>query len=352
MSGAKQHILPFFIPMQGCAYHCVYCDQHSISGKADAPTPRQIEQQTLAYAGPRPAQAAFYGGSFTALPGDMQEAYLKAVQKAIKGGLIESIRISTRPDAIDSTALERLAAYGVTTVELGIQSFDTEVLKAAGRAYTHEIARTACLLVKKAGFQLGIQLMTGLPQDNPEKSLHSMVQSCKIPADFFRIYPTLVLQNTPLAKLYAQGRYRPQELAEAVQLAADMLALGLHQGIPVIRLGLNPSPSLERSLLAGPYHPAFGQLVFGALKLQQALLLLKKAGGAADLLTYPPRERPLLFGQKNEQWQRLQEHCPGLIAQASNILPPGALQIQAGGGAAMLLTQADFLTHYTALLPV
>jgi hypothetical protein len=264
--------------------------------------------------------------------------------------------------------------------------------------------------------------MTGLPQDNPQKSLRSMMQSCEMGADFFRIYPTLVLRDTPLAQLYAKGSYRPQELAQAVSLAADMLAIAMQHGIPVIRLGLNPSPSLEQALLAGPYHPAFGQLAHGALKLQQALALLgsvgemagegadgeagKRAGreagerasgeaeeraggeagertgreaeeraggeagertggeaeenvcrgageipgGEAAVLAYPVNERPLLFGQKNEQWLKLQERYPNLTAQEAKDLPPGALQLQVSGGATTTLTQADFLKHYAELL--
>ncbi|MCL1976218.1 MAG: radical SAM protein [Firmicutes bacterium] len=343
MSVAKRHILPFFIPMRGCAYTCVYCDQHSISGQALPPTPRIIEEQTLAYKGPFPAQAAFYGGSFTALPWHEQEAYLNAVQPAQNEGFIDSIRVSTRPDAIDSANLERLSRYKVTTLELGIQSFDAAVLKAAGRIYSPDTACKACLEVRKAGLILGIQLMSGLPQDTAAKSLSSMKQSCEIGADFFRIYPTLVLQNTPLAFMYNKGLYKPQELTEAVLLAARMLAIALQHDIPVIRLGLNPSQYLEQALIAGPYHPAFGQLVRGALTLQQALALLTKVGEEAVLLNFPATERSLLFGQKNEQWHLLQERWPALIAREAAKLPPGTLQVYFKGGASMTLTRNDFL---------
>ncbi|MCL1905885.1 MAG: radical SAM protein [Clostridiales bacterium] len=345
MSGAKGHILPFFIPMQGCANRCVYCDQHIISGQLNAPAPQQIEREALAYTGPRPAQIAFYGGSFTALPPDIQKAYLQAAKPALKRGLIDSIRVSTRPDAIDDAALNLLAAYGVTTVELGIQSFDEDVLNAAGRTYSPKKARMACLAVHQAGFSLGVQLMTGLPLDTPQKSLRSIEQSCEIPADFFRIYPTLVLQNTPLAAMYAQGAYKPQELGEAVALAADMLAIAAKRGIGVIRLGLNPSPSLERALVAGPYHPAFGQMVRGELKLRQAAFLLEQANGEAVLLGFPPKERPLLFGQKNEQWQRLQTLYPGLAAKEDALLPHDALRVLLKAGESITLSLDDFLKH-------
>jgi histone acetyltransferase (RNA polymerase elongator complex component) len=351
MGRAARHILPFFIPMQGCAYRCVYCDQHSISGQADLPTPRRIEEEALAYKGSAPAQLAFYGGSFTALSFDTQEAYLRAARPALHSGRIDSIRISTRPDALSAAGLQLLSSYKVSTVELGIQSFDAAVLQAAGRAYSPSAAIEACRQLRAAGFELGLQLMTGLPRDTREKSLRSMAQGCALRADFFRIYPTVVLQNTPLARLYEEGQYQPQSLAEAAALAAAMLAIALRRNRPVIRIGLNPSPSVERALLAGPYHPAFGQLAYGALKLQQAMMLLEKTGQEALTLAYPPRERPLLFGQKNEQWRELQARFPGLTAQAAPDLAPGALRAHLAGGAELTLEQTDFLEAYTERLP-
>jgi histone acetyltransferase (RNA polymerase elongator complex component) len=188
--------------------------------------------------------------------------------------------------------------------------------------------------------------MTGLPLDTPLKSLNSMKQSCETKADFLRIYPTLVLKNTPLSALYAAGTYQPQELAEAVQITSYMLALAMYHDIPVIRLGLSPSPSLEQALIAGPYHPAFGQLAYGALKLEQALLLLEKANGEAVSIVYPKNERPLLFGQKNEQWHKLQKLYPNLITQEKEKLESGALQVVTKNDEKITLTQTNFLQTY------
>lgn len=351
MSGqARQAILPFFIPMQGCAHQCVYCDQRSISGQADAPLPKKIEAAALAYKGTRPAQLAFYGGSFTALPLDVQQQYLQAAQPALKQGIIESLRVSTRPDAIDEATLDFLASWGVSTVELGIQSFDLQVLKQSGRAYAPDTAARACQLVRAAGLTLGIQLMTGLPGDDRAKSLRSMWQSCDLRPAFMRLYPTVVLRGTPLAVLYQRGQYLPQTLTEAAVLAADMLALALSDGIPVIRLGLNPSPSLEEALIAGPYHPAFGQLARSALKLKQARTLLNQAQQPLTLY-FPKNDRPLLFGQKNSQWLELQQQYPGLKAEAADAaLPPGALQATFSDNHSLMLAEVDFLRQYAAAL--
>jgi len=348
MSGARQVILPFFIPMQGCDNHCIYCDQHSISGQVESPTPQEVAAAALAYSGPRPAQLAFYGGSFTALPRRTQEEYLNAAQPALQRGLIDSLRVSTRPDAVDQEALALLAAGGVTTVELGIQSFDAAVLAQSNRSYSPGIAEKACVLLREAGFTLGIQLMIGLPGDDRGKSLRSMRQGCDLRPAFMRIYPTLVLRGTPLAALYEGGRYRPWELNEAAILAGDMLALAQSAGIKVIRLGLNPSASLEEALLAGPYHPAFGQMARNAFKLCQARMLLEEAEQPL-LLRYPATERSLLFGQKNSGWQMLRERYTNLNAEAVIYLLPGSLQAVFGGGRVCTLAESDFSRRYTAL---
>lgn len=349
MSGARQAILPFFIPMQGCANRCVYCDQHSISGQAAAPSPADVTAAALAYRGSRPAQLAFYGGSFTALPRQVQGEYLRAAQPALQRGLIDSLRVSTRPDAVDQEALALLAAGGVTTVELGIQSFDAAVLAQSGRAYSPGEAEQACVLVHEAGLTLGIQLMTGLPGDNRGISLFSTQKSCALRPAFMRIYPTLVLRGTPLAADYARGLYRPQELPEAATLAGDMLALALEAGIKVIRLGLNPSASLEEALLAGPYHPAFGQMARNALKLCQAHILLDEADHPR-LLRYPAAERSLLYGQKNMGWQELRGIYAQLDSETATDLPAGALQAVFDDERILTLPEAEFLRHYTALL--
>lgn len=344
-ASARRAILPFFIPMCGCSYRCVYCDQQSISGADQAPAPAAVAAELDAYTGP-PVQVAFYGGSFSALPQAWQLAYLRAVQPALAAGKVESLRISTRPDALDTAKLELLQAYGVRLVELGIQSFDRTVLAAAGRPYQPQEAVAACQLVQSQGLELGIQLMTGLPGDTRTQALRSMEQACALRPDLLRIYPTLVLRDTPLAALYQSGGYTPQSLDEAAALAADMLALAAASAIPVARLGLNPTPSLEAALIAGPYHPAFGQFAKGALKLRQAQTLLQQQPQPC-LLLFPPRERSLLFGQRNQQWQLLTAAYPGLRAEAAE-LPPGALAARFADGSRLELSQPQFLRQYVA----
>lgn len=328
MKQAKQRILPFFLSMQGCPSRCVYCDQWVISGQTALPTQTEIAAALEHFAPDATAELAYYGGSFTCLPRSVQEDYLNVAAEAIRSGRIGGIRISTRPDAVDAEVCAFLRKQGVVTVELGVQSFDDTVLAACGRGYTAKQALAACAVVRQAGLRLGVQLMTGLPQDNDEQARRSMQQALAAGAELLRIYPTLVLRHTPLAQLYQQGLYRPQTLDEAVFLAADLLQQCCAAGAVMLRMGLHPSAQVEQALLAGPYHPAFGALVREELRFRVLESLME------DYPVHLPaqlqccaEEVALLYGQKRQRYQQLIQRWPLLRIEAVQDLSRGEMQL-------------------------
>ncbi|MBQ3112556.1 MAG: radical SAM protein [Firmicutes bacterium] len=329
---AKQKILPLFIPMEGCPRRCIYCDQHAISGQAAPVTAAEVAQAAESLPVDSGVQLAFYGGSFTALTEARQTELLQAVQPALAQRRITSLRLSTRPDAVDAATLARLRGYGVAAVELGVQSFDDAVLRASGRGYDAEAALAACRQVADAGLTLGVQLMCGLPGDSREACLRSAYLARELGAALLRIYPTLVLRGTPLARLWQQGRYQPQELAEAVEVAAEMTLLFEAGGGSMIRAGLNPSPATEAACLAGPYHPAFGHMVRSRIKLQQALAVLAQVSEPREL-HYPRTDAPQLFGQAGANAAELRQRYPQLQLVCAEVAP-GALIAVGGGGRA------------------
>jgi len=334
--------------MEGCPHQCIYCDQQAVSGFASSPELTMIRDAALSFAGGADAELAFYGGSFSALPEQRQRQYLDAVAPALAAGNIGGIRISTRPDAIDQAELDFLAGYGVKTIELGIQSFDNQVLHQAGRAYTAELAKNACLMVKQHGFALGIQLMTGLPADDRHKALLSAQATCSLHPDMVRIYPTVVLRNTPLAELWRRQQYQPQTVEQAAELCADMLAVFEKAGINVIRLGLNPSAETEQAVLDGPYHPAFGQIVKAKLKYRQMRLLMEEVPqGAIAALTFPVNDMPLVFGQKKQQLLAMAAEYPLLALLPDRQMPQGQLTVTGDFGSKSL-SYADFLQAYSS----
>ena len=260
-------MIPFFISHQGCPNRCVFCDQEKIAGAGGAlPTVPEMMAKIAAFgqsSAGRKLQVAFYGGSFTLLPREEQAYLLGALQPLLQAGTLDSLRLSTRPDAVDAEGASFLKSMGVGTVELGVQSMDDEVLRLSGRGHTAADAERALLLLQEAGIEVGVQLMPGLPGDDAERSLASLQRLLLLNPSFVRIYPTLVIAGTELAELYRAGAYAPQSLERAVALCARLLLLALRARVPVVRIGLQPTAELAAPgvLLAGPYHPAFGQLV-------------------------------------------------------------------------------------------
>ena len=344
---AKRDILPFFIPMEGCRYQCIYCDQHAISGEEAGLSTGDIIAAIDGYQGKRPFTVAFYGGTFTALSFERQNEYLFLLEPYILQGTVDSVRLSTRPDCVDEDILDFLNSHHVDTIELGVQSFFDDVLHASGRHYRSEIAESACQSVKQAGFKLGIQLMTGLPKDNYQKSLNSMEKALSLNCDMLRIYPTLVLKGTPLARLYQEGGYKPQTLDEAVNLCSDMLVLAERAHVPVIRMGLNPSINIEASLLAGPYHPAFGNMVHSNLKREQIKMLLEgDTGGKIDIYL-PQNELPQVFGQDRCNLNWLKERYNIEIAfHGDDNIEKGALISKIAGMERKILCYDEFIDRY------
>ncbi len=286
---AKRSIIPVFVPHLGCPHMCVFCNQRRISGEQ---SPARAEDVTRAVreglgrlgdnAG---ATLAFYGGSFTAIPAEEQEELLGAALPFLRSGQIRDIRLSTRPDAVDAVTLERLKKYGVRTVELGVQSMDGEVLRLSERGHTAEDARRAAKAVKDAGFELILQMMTGLPGDTPEKSIKTAREFVKMRPDGVRIYPTVIIRDTPLYDLWLAGEYAEHTVSDAVELCAVLADIFDKAHIPVVRLGLNPTDDLSSGdAVAGAYHPALGELVLARRYLDRERKLLSADDRGKDVV--------------------------------------------------------------------
>ena len=310
---ARESIIPLFVPHLGCPNDCVFCNQRRISGSLVPATAEDVDKAIEnAAALPRNGakrQLAFYGGSFTAIPTEMQLELLGRAKCHIERGEIDSIRLSTRPDAIDAAVLKRLEAHGVETIELGAQSMDDEVLCLAGRGHTAEDVENASKLIKAAGFRLILQMMTGLPGDSVEKSIATAEKIIALKPDGVRIYPTVIVRDTALFDLWKAGLYAEHTVDEAVRYCARLLPLFEAAGIPVIRLGLNPTEDLSGGDAAGgAYHPALGELVKGEIMYERARGILAAAGiqnGDALCIGVPANKISQMNGQKRRNVLRL-----------------------------------------------
>ena len=277
--------VPFFISHQGCPHTCVFCDQRIISGSKGAlPDAAEILEKINSWrssAADRPVEVAFFGGSFTALPRILQQQLLSPVQPLIASGEVSHIRISTRPDCLTDQTVLWLAGMGVKIIELGVQSMDDAVLLASGRGHTAADTESALSIIKKHGLTAGAQLMPGLPADSLEKSLLTLERVIAAGADFIRIYPVVVLSGTELAAKYRSGEYQPLTVDQGVDVCKRLLHRAMLAGIDVIRIGLQADAGLNSdNVVAGCWHPAFGQLVRSELYYDLVLQLFNRLGAA------------------------------------------------------------------------
>lgn len=305
-------MIPVFVPHLGCAQRCVFCNQRRIAGQSRPATAEDVRAAIEnARSVPRgeKRELAFYGGSFTAIPTAMQEELLGAAKAALDAGQIDAIRLSTRPDAIDAETLERLKAYGVETVELGAQSMDDTVLAMSKRGHTAGDVFRASALVKAAGFRLILQMMTGLPGDTPGRCIETARRVIKCAPDGVRIYPTVIVKDTELYDLWQAGEYREHSVEDAVSICARIKPLFERAGIPVIRLGLNPTEELSAgAAVAGAYHPALGELVKSRILFDRACALLKDAApGSRVVIEVHPSRLSQSIGQHRENVTKLKE---------------------------------------------
>lgn len=330
----KHANVAIFVPHIGCPHCCSFCDQRAITGQSGAPTAREVRaaaeaaEQHLGVAA-RQAEIAFFGGSFTAIDAEYQEELLAAAWEYVREGRFAGIRISTRPDAIDQETLCRLRAYGVTAVELGAQSMDNRVLRLNHRGHTARQVEEAAGKIQGAGFSLGLQMMTGLFGDTPAGALETAGRLAALHPDTVRIYPTIVMKGTELARLVAAGEYRPMGLAETVELCAHLLDLFEERGIRVIRLGLHAGEGVEQNRLAGPWHPAFRELCESRRLALRALPLLRRAlptGGRAALWVHP-RALSQMLGQKKSNLAAFQAEGYHVIIKTNASLGRGEIRV-------------------------
>lgn len=263
-----------FVPHNGCPHQCTFCNQRAISGQSGQVTEADIDRAVeIAMKNPdsRGGEIAFFGGSFTAIDRDYMLRLLKSAYKYVESGCFKGIRCSTRPDAIDDEICRILKAYGVTAVELGAQSMNDEVLFLNRRGHTSTDVVKASKMLKKYGFELGLQMMTGLYGSTDSDSVDTAKKLIALKPDTVRIYPTVVIENTELAELYKDGRYTPQTVDDAAELCARLLLMFDEADITVIRTGLHSGGGVEGEYIAGAYHPAFKELCEGKIYLNRAV---------------------------------------------------------------------------------
>lgn len=306
----RPFVIPIFLPHAGCPHRCVFCNQKSITGiKEKSISTQKLKSRVkafLKYNGQRrsPVEVAFFGGNFLGQKTDTVKDLLMEATKFVSRGEADGIRFSTRPDTVDRQRLELIENYPISTVELGVQSMQDSVLAAARRGHTATDTVNAIKLLKKYHYRIGLQTMVGLPGDDKYKSFETGRQIVDLEPDFVRIYPTVILKDSALFRWYQSGTYLPLTLGDAVDQVKDLFLLFRNSGIKVIRMGLQASEDFDDNtfIAAGPYHPAFGHLVYSKIFLTAFKCAMNEftTGGKQVLIQVARENISKMRGLKNE----------------------------------------------------
>lgn len=337
----KQYIIPIFVPHLGCPNDCVFCNQKSISGQTKQVTKEDVKniiEEHLKYIKKdSKVEVAFFGGSFTGIEEEKQEELLSTAYEYIKQKKVDSIRISTRPDYIDKKILKRLKKYKVKTIELGVQSANDYILKKAGRGHTFEDVVKASKLIRWYGFDLGHQMMVGLPESTTVDEINTAKQLIKLKPKMVRIYPVLVIKNTKLEKDYNDGKYKPLTVTQAVEVCKELVKLFVKKHIEVIRIGLQPTDTItnpdndKSEVVAGPFHPAFRQLVESGMWYDVIVEKIKQLNTKVKevVVTVNPADVNNVIGQRKDNINNLRDvYDVNLIVKADEKIKQGKSKIE------------------------
>lgn len=314
------YVIPVFVPHLGCPNDCVFCNQKSISGQKKNLSIEEAKKTIEYYLKnikdeEAKKEIAFYGGSFTAIEEEKQEELLKLAYKYIENGQVDSIRISTRPDYINKDILKRLKKYKVKTIELGVQSANDYILGRANRGHTFEDVEKASKLIRRKRFILGHQMMVGLPESTGEDEIETAKALIKLKPKMVRIYPVLVIKGTKLEKEYKEGNYEPLPLPKAIEICKQLVRLFSNKKIDIIRVGLQNTDEIsepgndESEVVAGPFHPAFRQLVEAGMWYDSIVEKIKKLNVKVQEVevTVNPIDANNVIGHKKENVLNLKE---------------------------------------------
>ncbi len=329
----KHYIIPIFISHEGCPHQCVFCNQNKIAGEYHDVTGNDvrntIEEYLKTIKGENSTiEVSFFGGTFTAIRESKQRELLEVAKEYKDRGKIQFIRMSTRPDAISEYILDYLVEYKVDIIELGVQSLNDEVLKLAGRGHSAEDVFVASKLIKKYGITLGHQIMPGLPGDTFEIDMESVKKSIDMKPDICRIYPSLIIKDTPMEKMYNRGEYSPYSLEEAVKISAEMMKLYKEAHVKVIRVGLQPTETIAegKDVIAGPFHPAFRELVESYLMCEA---LEKRCEKERDILIeINHKDISKLYANKKQYFNEFKEKRAGKVyVEVSKKIKKGKIKL-------------------------
>lgn len=337
----KEYVIPIFVPNLGCPNDCTFCNQKKISGQQTNVTADDVKDTIEYYLknfkdNNKYVEVAFFGGSFTGIDIDIQKELLESANEYIKNGEVKSIRISTRPDYISKEILKMLKKYNVKTIELGVQSSNDYILEKSKRNHTFNDVIKASKLIRHYGFNLGHQMMIGMPESTLVDEINTARDLIKLKPKMVRIYPVLVIKGTELEREYKSGEYKPLTVEQAVQRSKEVTYMFRKKKINVIRIGLQNTeeitdPSQDKSeVVAGPFHPAFRQLVESAMWYDSIAEKIKSANTKVKTVEIKINQEDVnnVVGHKKENIYKIKEmYDVDIVVKQDENLKPGKFEV-------------------------
>ena len=325
--------IPVFFPQLACPFQCVFCNQQKITDRGHIPDEEEIrsiiENHLSTFPeGNKHVEIGFFGGTFTGMPLDDQEKYLQVAWPYKEKGIIQGFRLSTRPDFIDEKVLLLLKNYGVTTIELGAQSMDEEVLISSARGHTARDTEMASKMILDHGFRLGLQMMLGLPGDDKKKDLYTARRIIELGASETRVYPVLIIQGTKLEEWYDDGEYQPLSLEETIERLKVILPIFEEAGVEITRVGLHSSRGfLEGELVAGPFHTSLRELAMSEVWWNRLNILLNEDKNDRIRITVHPSQYNFAIGYYGKNRKKLLRHFSDVRFQKDTRLKINEFQV-------------------------
>jgi elongator complex protein 3 len=271
-------------------------------------------QKLVAYGhDPTKMELVVVGGTFLFMPKDYQQNFIKSCYDALNGfdslnleeaksnnesGHIRNVgfTIETKPDYCKQEHVDMMLQYGVTRVEIGVQSLQERVYKLVNRGHTYSDVVESFQISKDAGYKIVAHMMPGLPTMTPEGDIADFEQLFEDEAlkpDMLKIYPSLVLRHTPLYQQYLQGQYAPYSDEEMIRVLTEVKK-SMPGWVRIMRVQREISP---QEIIAGPKSGNLRQIVHENLKKQN--LVCKCIRCREVGLTQPQKE--IMMHRENYQ---------------------------------------------------
>ena len=235
---------------------------------------------------PSKMEIVIVGGTFLFMPKDYQENFIKSCYDALNGIDSKNIQeaksnnehakirnvgftIETKPDFCKKEHVDWMLDYGITRIEIGVQSLQERVYEIVNRGHDYKDVTESFQISKDAGYKIVAHMMPGLPTVTPAEDISDfkkLFDDPQLKPDMLKIYPSLVLENTPLYDDYKQGKYVPYSDSDMINVLTEMKK-NVPKWVRIMRVMREIGP---KEIIAGPKSGNLRQIVQQNLAKQGA----------------------------------------------------------------------------------